>query len=75
MANQIIKVRRGTKAQLENYGALSVGELGFCTDTKEVYIGNGVQNFFVGRVMMGDYGSRPKPGYQGRFYYVTSGYL
>lgn len=73
MANQIIKVRRGTKAQLENYGALSVGELGFCTDTKEVYIGNGVQNFFVGRVMMGDYGSRPKPGYQGRFYYVTSG--
>lgn len=40
MANKI-QVMRGTKAQMTTKGALAVGEPGYCTDTKELYIGNG----------------------------------
>ncbi|ASA21945.1 hypothetical protein [Paenibacillus donghaensis] len=40
MANKI-QVRRGTKAQLTAKGALAIGEPGYCTDTGELYIGNG----------------------------------
>ncbi|WP_375103761.1 hypothetical protein ACDZ28_32640 [Paenibacillus sp. RS8] len=39
MANKI-QLRRGTKAQLATLGALSVAEPGYCTDTKELFIGN-----------------------------------
>jgi hypothetical protein len=35
-----IQVRRGTKAELPT---LSEGELGYCTDTKELYIGTGTE--------------------------------
>ena len=68
--SQTIQIKRGLKA---NIPTLAVGELGFCTDTKEVYIGDGSTNIFVGRVMMGTYASRPNAGYAGRFYYVNSG--
>ncbi len=70
---QTIKIRRGTKTQLISRGALQTGELGFCTDTKEVFVGDGSQNIFVGRVMQGIYGARPNAAYEGRFYFVTSG--
>ncbi|OMF30969.1 hypothetical protein [Paenibacillus sp. FSL H8-0259] len=40
MANKI-QLRRGTKAHLATLGALSAGEPGYTTDTKELYIGNG----------------------------------
>jgi hypothetical protein len=49
------------------------GEMGFCTDTKEVYIGDGTTNVFVGRALSGTYASRPNAAVPGRFYYVTSG--
>ncbi|ASA22306.1 hypothetical protein [Paenibacillus donghaensis] len=39
MANKI-QVRRGTKAQLAALGGLAVGEPGYCTDTKDLYVGN-----------------------------------
>lgn len=71
--SQTIKIRRGTKAQLNSRGALQSGELGFCTDTKEVFIGDGAQNVFVGRVMQGTYVARPNAAEEGRFYFVTSG--
>ncbi len=71
--SQIIKIRRGTKAELVARGALLAGEMGFCTDTKEVYIGDGTQNIFVGRVLMGTYINRPNASVPGRFYYVTEG--
>lgn len=70
---QTIKVRRGTKAELVARGALLAGEMGFCTDTKEVYIGDGTANLFVGRVMMGPYASRPSAAVAGRYYFVTGG--
>jgi len=44
MANTL-QVRRGTKATLPT---LAAGELGFCTDTYEVYVGDGATNRFIG---------------------------
>jgi len=71
--SQTIKIRRGTKAELAARGALLSGEMGFCTDTKEVYIGDGTANLFVGRVLSGPYVSRPSAATSGRFYFVTGG--
>ena len=73
MAQQTIKIRRGTKAELQTLGALSAGEMGFCTDTKEVYIGDGASNSMVGRALSGTEASRPVAASVGRLYYVTSG--
>jgi hypothetical protein len=39
--NVLIKIRRGTEAQLPT---LDVGELGFCTDTNKLYIGTPTGN-------------------------------
>jgi hypothetical protein len=44
MANQL-KIKRGTKASLPT---LAAGELGFCTDTYETYVGTGSSNKFIG---------------------------
>jgi hypothetical protein len=67
---QTILVKRGLKVNLPT---LLSGELGVCTDTNEVYGGNGTTNFLLGRVMMGTYASRPNAGVSGRLYYVNSG--
>ena len=50
-----VQIRRGTKAQLTTYGALSAGELGYTTDEKLVYVGDGstAANFLVGRCASG----------------------
>ncbi|QNU65918.1 DUF2793 domain-containing protein [Ruminiclostridium herbifermentans] len=70
---QTIRIRRGTKSEFINYGALEMAELGFCTDTKEVFIGDGVTNHLVGGVMMGTLAERPEASTRGRFYFVESG--
>ncbi len=44
MANKI-RIRRGLEEDLPN--PLSAGEFGFCTDTGNVYIGNGSENVLV----------------------------
>ena len=67
---QTILVKRGLKVNLPT---LLSGELGVCTDTNEVYGGNGTTNFLLGRVMMGTYVLRPNAGISGRLYYVNSG--
>lgn len=67
---QTIQIKRGLKVNLPT---LTPGEMGFCTDTKEIYIGDGSANVLVGRVMMGTYASRPNAGIFGRLYYVNSG--
>ena len=41
MAYKKLQIRRGAKANLPT---LSEGELGYCTDTKEVYVGSGRGN-------------------------------
>ncbi|EHQ92085.1 DUF2793 domain-containing protein [Desulfosporosinus youngiae] len=73
MAGQTIRIKRGTKAELAALGALPAGEMGFCTDTKEVYIGDGVSNTFVGRALSGTEAARPNAGALGRLYYITGG--
>lgn len=70
---QTIKIRRGTKSELIALGALAAGEMGLCTDTKEVYIGDGTANVLVGRVLSGTEATRPNPGVPGRLYYVSGG--
>lgn len=66
----VIKVKRGLRVNLPT---LVAGEVGFCTDTKEVFVGDGATNIFVGRAMMGTYAARPNAGTAGRLYYVNSG--
>lgn len=39
--SQLIQIRRGLKVELP---LLAEGEMGFCTDTKEIYIGTGNLN-------------------------------
>lgn len=70
---QTIRIRRGLKSELNSHGALLPAEMGFCTDTKEVYISDGTSNVFVGRALSGDFASRPNASAAGRFYYVTEG--
>lgn len=70
---QTLRIRRGLKAELNARSALLTAEMGFCTDTKEVFIGDGVTNHFVGKALSGDYASRPNAANKGRFYYVSSG--
>jgi hypothetical protein len=41
-----IKIRRGTAAELAGI-TLAIGEIGYCTDTKQYYIGNGVSNTWI----------------------------
>ena len=43
-----IQIKRGAKASLPT---LSQGEFGLCTDTDDVYIGNGVTNIQMGNVV------------------------
>lgn len=67
---QTILNKRGSKSNLP---ILKAGEFAFCTDTKEVYIGDGTSNYFVGRAMSGTEAQRPNAGDLGRFYRITSG--
>ena len=69
---QLITIYQGLKASLIA-ASLQSGEMGFCTDTKEVFIGDGTNNYFVGRALSGTEAARPNAGNQGRLYYVTSG--
>ena len=69
---QLITIYQGLKSSLAA-ASLQSGEMGFCTDTREVFIGDGTNNYFVGRALSGTEAARPNAGNQGRLYYVTSG--
>lgn len=71
--SQTVRIRRGLKSELNARGALLTAEMGFCTDTKEVFIGDGAANHLVGKALSGDYASRPNAANSGRFYYVSTG--
>lgn len=52
MARVLIQIRRGLET---NIGVLGIGELGFCTDTKKLYIGtNGGNVLLVAAQTAGD---------------------
>ena len=65
-----IQLRRGTKAQLDTI-SLAVGELGYTTDTDEVYAGDGTNNHLIGGVGVGLASGRPSAGVSGRIYHET----
>lgn len=71
-----IQVRRGTKAQLDgltsgNY--LDAGEVGFTTDTHEVFVGTGttLPMYLIGGVQFDVFASRPAAGVAGRIFHAT----
>lgn len=65
-----LQVRRGTKAQLDTI-FLATGELGFTTDTKQVFVGGSSENILVGRALFDTEGSIPAPGVPGRIFMAT----
>lgn len=77
-----IQLRRGLKSELDQI-LLAVGELGFTTDTGEVWIGNGSKNILCGRALVGTKALRPIAGVAGRIYeatdekitYIDTGYI
>lgn len=66
----LIKIKRGTEAQILA-AILNAGEMAFSTDTKEVFIGDGSNNSFVGRVIIDVIANIPSFGVSGRFFYAT----
>lgn len=69
---QLITIYQGLKANLAS-ASLQSGEMAFCTDTKEVFIGDGTNPIAVGRALSGTEAARPNAGNQGRLYYVIAG--
>ncbi len=71
-----IQLRRGTKAQLDalvSGSYLDDGELGFTTDTKEVFVGTGLTNpkHLIGGVQFDVFASRPVASVAGRIFHAT----
>ena len=71
-----IQVRRGTKAQLDALSVgnkLDIGEVGFTTDTHEVYVGTGVSSpsYLIGGVQFDVFAARPAAGEAGRIFHAT----
>jgi len=70
-----IRIRRGTKTQLATLMAgatpLASGELGFTTDTKEVFVSDGSATHLIGRVLVGLLTARPAAGQSGSMYHAT----
>ena len=63
--SRILQLRRGTKSQLDAI-TLSTGEIGWVTDTNEVYVGDGSNHHLIGSVKVGTIASRPSAGVAGR---------
>jgi len=70
-----IRVRRGTKGQLDTVmgggSPLVSGELGFTTDTNEVFVSDGTSAHLVGKVMLDTFANRPAAGVSGRLFHAT----
>lgn len=69
-----IKLRRGTKAQLDTLMAgtpMASGELGFTTDTKEVYVSDGTIAYLVGRALVDTLANIPTAGVSGRIFHAS----
>jgi hypothetical protein len=63
-----MQIKRGAKATLPT---LAAGELAFCTDTLEVFVGDGAVNHNVGKVLIGTHALIPAFGNAGRMYWET----
>lgn len=65
-----IQIRRGTKAELDGI-TLAAGELGFTTDTKEVFVGDGSNNLVAGRAIVDTLANIPAAGESGRVFLAS----
>lgn len=65
-----VKILRGTKAELDAFSLLQA-EMGFATDTKEVYIGDGTAHHLVGKAIINTYTNRPAAGVAGRVFMAS----
>ena len=65
------RVRRGTKTQLNSYGPLANGELGWTTDERLLYGGDGTTNYLIGRVLY-QAGAPTGNGQSGQLYVDTT---
>jgi hypothetical protein len=63
-----IQIKRGAKANLPT---LSAGEFAFTTDEDLVYVGDGSNNYLVGRAIYGGETGMPAAGVSGRVYVAT----
>lgn len=68
--SQLIKLKRGTRSQIIA-GSLSLGEPAFSTDTKEVYVGDGVSANLIGKPLADVASAKPPAGFAGRLFYAT----
>jgi len=70
-----IRLRRGTKVQLDSLmsGATPMvsGEIGFTTDTKEVFVSDGSNAHLVGGVIVDTFVNRPSAGVSGRLFHAS----
>ena len=66
-----IKIRRGTEANLPT---LEAGELGFTTDTKKVYVGDGTDNHLVTGITKVEDDPNPKAGGEFDFQAHSAGF-
>jgi hypothetical protein len=70
MPTHKIRVRRGLKSELDQI-YLSEGELGYTTDTGEVWIGSGIENILCGSALVDTIANRPPAGISGRIFEAT----
>ena len=72
--SQKIQIRRGTKSQLDNLmsgAGMLAGELGFTTDTHEVFCSDGTNVHQIGGVLVDTFTNRPAAGVSGRMFLAS----
>jgi hypothetical protein len=70
MAYQKILLRRGLQSQIDS-AACTAGEILFATDTKLVFVYDGVSKNLIGKIFQGLEAARPDAGVSGRAYYAS----
>lgn len=72
MREKTVKVLRGLRSNLGTTLTLLQGELGYTTDTNEVYVGDGSGgHHLIGKATIGTEAGRPAAGVAGRIYQAT----
>jgi hypothetical protein len=70
-----LQIRRGTKAQLDTLMAgatpLAEGEMGYTTDTQELFISDGSSVRLIGGVTVDITSNQPAAGVLGRYFYAS----
>jgi hypothetical protein len=65
-----IKLMSGTRSEIDS-GSLSLGEVAFATDTKEVFIGDGSNKHFIGKTLINTFANMPAFGTPGRYFHAS----